>query len=99
MSRYINADDYENSIKPYDTNDIIDKSLYNFAHNHLMSTPTADVRPNVCGEIVFIKGDGITCADGWECSVCKKMYHTKVPYFDEFEYCPNCGSKWQGRCG
>ena len=41
MSRLIDADEYEKRIKPYDTEDVMDKALYNFAHNHLVTTPTA----------------------------------------------------------
>ena len=38
--RLINADEYEKRIKPYDTEDVIDKALYNFAHDKLVATPT-----------------------------------------------------------
>ena len=45
------------------------------------------------GNWIFEKGDGRTCVDGHICSVCKTSYHTKVPYFAEYKYCPNCGAK------
>lgn len=41
--RYIDADEFEKRIKPYDTNDPVDKALYNFAHNKMLDTSTADV--------------------------------------------------------
>lgn len=47
------------------------------------------------GEWIFVPGDGKTCCDGWECSICGKTYHTNVPYFGEFNYCPNCGAKME----
>lgn len=43
MSRYVDADEFEKRIKPYDTNDPVDKAMYNFAHNKMMDTSTADV--------------------------------------------------------
>ena len=41
MGRLIDTDEYEKRIKPYDTEDVMDKALYNFAHNNLITTPTA----------------------------------------------------------
>ena len=49
------------------------------------------------GEWIFEKGDGTTCVDGWICTACRKSFHTHVPYFDEFRYCPNCGAKMDGK--
>lgn len=49
--------------------------------------------PPTLGQWVFVKGDGKTCADGWQCTACGVEYHTNVPYFEEFQYCPNCGTK------
>lgn len=43
------------------------------------------------GEWVFLKANEEQ-TDGYECSVCKKTYHTRVPYFSEFNFCPNCGA-------
>lgn len=51
------------------------------------------------GEWIFCAGDGKTCCDGWECSSCGKTYHTNVPYFVEFTYCPNCGAKMEVQDG
>ena len=49
------------------------------------------------GEFVYVHGDGVTCCDGWECSVCGKTYHTNVPYFGEYKFCPNCGAKMEAQ--
>lgn len=43
------------------------------------------------GEWIFLKANEEQ-TDGYECSVCKTTYHTKVPYFSEFNFCPNCGA-------
>ena len=45
------------------------------------------------GHWIFEKGDGKTCVDGYVCSACNKSFHTHVPYFAEYKYCPNCGAK------
>ena len=31
-------------------------------------------------------------SEGYECSNCKCSFHTRVPYFSEFNFCPNCGA-------
>ena len=59
----------------------------------IANDPTIDAVPDRHGEWIWSKGDYKTCTDGWECSACKKTYHTHVPYFDEFNYCPNCGAR------
>ena len=43
--RLIDADEYEKRIKPYDTEDDMDKALYNFAHYHLVTTPSVQPEP------------------------------------------------------
>lgn len=58
----------------------------------LESLPSVHLEQRI-GEFIFEKGDGETCIDGWVCTSCKKEFHTHVPYFDEFKYCPNCGAK------
>ena len=47
------------------------------------------------GKWIFEKGDGETCVDGYICSACGKSYHTKVPYFSEFKFCPCCGARME----
>lgn len=39
--RLIDADEFEKRIKKYDTTDYAEKALYNFAHNEMISMPTA----------------------------------------------------------
>ena len=90
--RLIDADEYEKRIKPYDTEDDIDKALYNFAHYHLVTTPSADARENVRGEWLkggeqpyFRKHFHIVV-----CSVCNKRGEQR------WNFCPNCGSDMRG---
>jgi hypothetical protein len=50
--RLIDADEYEKRIKPYDTENDMDKALYNFAHYHLVTTPTT--QPEPCEDFVKV---------------------------------------------
>ena len=84
MSRYIDADEYEKRIKPYDTEDKMDKALYNFAHNILICCPTADVKPIVYGEWININGIKT-------CNQCGIGLSGPYDYF-----CPNCGARMKG---
>jgi len=51
------------------------------------------IRPQ--GEWIFQKANEEQ-TDGYECSNCKACFHTKVPYFSEFNFCPNCGADMRG---
>ena len=62
----------------------------NFILDKIYEAPTIEERPH--GEWIFEKGDGKTCCDGWGCSFCGRTFHTRVPYFAEFLFCPNCGA-------
>jgi hypothetical protein len=43
MSEYISREEFLKRIKPYDTSDNMDKSLYNFALHKMVETPNANV--------------------------------------------------------
>lgn len=60
--------------------------------DRLIAISAADVRPVVHGKWVFETGDGKTCVDGWVCTNCNCGFHTNVPYFEGFNFCPNCGA-------
>ena len=47
------------------------------------------------GEWIFEKANE-EHTDGYICSNCKRSFHTKVPYFSEFNFCPNCGADMRG---
>ena len=85
MSRYIDADEFEKRIKPYDTDDEMDKALYNFAHNMMMCTPTADVvnrelydRLLENGLIISEALDKYQTADFVEVVRCKDCHHLEI---------------------
>ena len=61
----------------------------------LEKLPAVQIEPKT-GRWIFEKGDGETCVDGYICSACGSSYHTKVPYWSEFKFCPNCGAFMEG---
>lgn len=61
----------------------------------LEKLPAVQIEPKT-GRWIFEKGDGETCVDGHICSACGSSYHTKVPYWSEFKFCPNCGAFMEG---
>lgn len=91
MGRLIDADEYEKRIKPYDTEDVMDKALYNFAHDHLVTTPTAQPE-----KVKWIKKMKVTETDTytsydpeWYCPKCGTKYD---PIFaQKVKFCCVCG--------
>jgi len=45
MAEYVEREEFLKRIKPYDTSDKTDKSLYNFALRKMVETPNANVIP------------------------------------------------------
>ena len=66
----------------------------------LKKLPVADVQPVRHGKWEERKVADKNCIDEWQtacCSVCHK-YHTTpyMYYFDNYNYCPNCGARMDG---
>ena len=95
MKRYIDTDEFEKRIRPYDTDDHMDKALYNFAHNKMMDTPTADVRENVHAKwLPYEFGN-----KRWhKCSACgiADEYINERGIEAVRKFCPNCGAEMEG---
>lgn len=66
------------------------------AMDYIEDAPTIDAQPVKHGRFVFEKGDYRNTVDGYRCTSCGETYHTKVPYFSEYKFCPNCGAKMEG---
>ena len=64
MGRLIDTGEFEKRIKPYDTEDDMDKALYNFAHYHLVTTPSAQPEIIRCKDCIHRKKDEIF-GDRW----------------------------------
>lgn len=70
------------------------------AADDIKALPTADVQPVRHGKWEERKVSDKNCIDEWQtayCSVCHK-YHTTpyMYYFDNYNYCPNCGARMDG---
>ena len=87
MSRYIDTDEFEKRIKPYDTDDCVDKAMYNFAHNIMLCTSTADVVKRKRGKWI---GKPIAGYSNIRCSNCNNVY---LDNSGKWNYCPNCGAQ------
>ena len=66
----------------------------------LKKMPSADVQQVRHGKWEERKVSDKNCIDEWQtacCSVCHK-YHTTpyMYYFDNYNYCPNCGARMDG---
>ena len=75
--RLIDADEFEKRISEYNTTDITDSILYNFAHSKLISMPTIQGRTPA----VWLNNQNGT----FECSRCG-CKHSRS------RFCPDCGS-------
>ena len=69
-------------------------------NDYLKRMPSADVQPVRHGNWEERKVSDKNCIDEWQtacCSVCHK-YHTTpyMYYFDNYNYCPNCGARMDG---
>lgn len=108
MTRYIDADALKDKITEIDDGCAIDGTGFDIytceVFELIDEVPAADVKPVVRGEwkeceVVQEHGDE-PIIDEWQsarCSVCGK-YHTTpyMYYFDNFNYCPNCGAEMGG---
>lgn len=104
MDEYIKREDAINVVQNYMDKKMIkspkqEQRLFRMRIDlrvRLRNIPAADVRENVRGEWIFEKGDGMTRVDGWCCTNCKHGFHTNVPYFSDYKFCPNCGVAMRG---
>ena len=96
--RLIDADAMMKRLKAWDTNDVTDKALYNFALNRILEAPTICPERKT-GKWIEYDSDEDKY-DVIKCPCCKHTftvdaYHwTDIGFVkDDFKFCPNCGSK------
>ena len=74
-------------LKEWNTNDSMDKALYNFALNRVIEQPTVEAVPGVHGEWIKINNRPKTYIR--RCSVCGRDSYTCFSEKD-YDYCPWC---------
>ena len=77
-----------------------ERNQYDIDRLAIETVPSADVQPVRHGKWEERKVADKNCIDEWQtacCSVCHK-YHTTpyMYYFDNYNYCPNCGARMDG---
>lgn len=96
--RLIDADAMTKRLKAWDTNDAIDKALYNFALSRVLEAPTV-VPERKRGRWIYSEDEyGI---DGYHCDKCGFFVpwdyaHKLINYIEDYHYCPNCGHPMGG---
>lgn len=84
--RLIDADAMMKRLKAWDTNDAIDKALYNFALNRVLEAPTVEPERKD-GQWIKTYRNGFGNLIGY-CNQCGRSASVD-------NYCPNCGAKME----
>lgn len=86
--RLIDADAMIKRLKAWDTNDVTDKALYNFALNRVLEAPTIK-QERKKGKWTLVNGrTSINCSTCWHCNWSREFEQT----VRQFKFCPNCGA-------
>lgn len=98
--RRIDADALRNEVDTWGCNDYDKYDFLEAIDNAPTVEPTFGVFKAICcedcnkrpqGEWIFEKANN-EHTDGYICSMCGQSFHTKVPYFSEYNFCPKCGA-------
>ena len=92
MARYIDADEFKKRFG-YSEADTEKEKLMNLTVRRMINEqPTADVAPIVHGEWIYNK------YYTWECGNCGfHPFKGYIPKEPNFNFCPNCGAKMDGK--
>lgn len=94
MAKYIDADDFmKRIVKKYHCNPSLDGGGNNYGYLRLEidEQPAADVRPERHGEWIT-RHEGLP--------FCSECNYNGLGYIAvDFDYCPNCGAKMDGKDG
>lgn len=84
--RLIDADAMMKRIKVWDTNDAMDKALYNFALNRVLEAPTVEPEKEKPRRVLWTGWKGYRDTR-YKCPLCNK------PVKNDDVYCHRCGQK------
>ena len=90
MIDMISREEFERRIKPYDTDDPMDKALYNFAHNKMTDCPSVEPERKLGKWLLTIED-----WNKWTCSECGFSKRTDIHVTLGYDYCPKCGSRME----
>jgi Fe2+ or Zn2+ uptake regulation protein len=97
LRRAIILGDNTNSAPALVLNEMTEEDINRFVTVYQRATSKGLIteidRPH--GKWIFEKANN-EHTDGYICSICGRSYHTKVPYFSEYNFCPNCGTDMRG---
>lgn len=89
--RLIDADAMMKRLKKWDTNDAIDKALYNFALSRVLEAPTVVPERKRPGHWILNRSGAYCCSECMEPCASYAMMRPR----DKF--CKMCGAKMEGR--
>ena len=92
--RLIDADALMERLKAWDTDDIVDRRLYNFTLSRVLEQPTIEPERKT--------GQWITNETSINCSKCKHCAWSRRSFehvVRSFNFCPNCGADMRGEQG
>ena len=92
--RIIDADALMERLKAWDTNDAIDKALYNFALNRVLEAPTVEPERKT-GRWIPHDCLGSPSIDKDVCSCCGQRFYQIAETGCEWNFCPNCGARME----
>lgn len=95
MSRYIDADEFEDELYEHEFSNWCDKDEVSELIDNM---PSADVEPVKHGRWIKSKAGGVLCSEccSYALYVEKGSFTTKRIEQEKSAYCPNCGAKMDG---
>lgn len=85
--RLIDADEMIKRLQEWNTNDAMDKALYNFTMHRILEQPTIEPKRKT-GEWRVLKDR----SSGQEFSCCNRCDHYYSANTSDWNFCPNCGA-------
>ena len=88
MSDLISREEFIKRIEPYNTDDKMDKALYNFAYNKMMDCSSVEPERKT-GKWIKRKGETIILYGWYQCSQCGAIIGEPT------NYCSECGARME----